>query len=187
MSTGSTSSLKLQSDVVKEFMQGSLEEIGIPAADDFNSGKLSGAQYSVATIDPGSGRRESSQSSFGDEAASQRLTNLKIFTSTTAKKIIFDSNKKATGAVVESGSQSYTFTANKEVIVAGGTFQSPQLLMVSGVGPKAQLEGLGIPVVADRPGVGQNLQDHIFFGPSYKVKTQTLTKVATDPTYLTIE
>lgn len=104
-----------------------------------------------------------------------------------AKKIIFDSNKKAIGVAVESGLSSFTLTANMEVILSAGAFQSPQLLMVSGVGPKYQLDALGIPVVADRPGVGQNLQDHVFFGPSYRVKDTTATKVANDPLYLLSE
>lgn len=50
--------------------------------------------------------------------------------------------------------------------------------MVSGVGPAKHLQEFNVPVVADRPGVGQNLQDHIFFGPAYRVKITTLTKLA---------
>lgn len=52
-----------------------------------------------------------------------------------------------------------TAYADKEVIISGGTFNTPQLLKLSGVGPAAELEKLGIPVVVDLPGVGQNLQD----------------------------
>ena len=77
-----------------------------------------------------------------------------------------------------------TLTARREVILSAGAFQSPQLLMVSGVGPAPLLTSLGIPVVADRPGVGQNMTDHVFFGPSYRVKVDTLTKLTTDPAYL---
>ncbi|KAF3343681.1 hypothetical protein VdG2_07739 [Verticillium dahliae VDG2] len=60
---------------------------------------------------------------------------------------------------------------------------SPQLLMVSGVGPRAQLSKLGIPVVADRPGVGQTMEDHVFFGPTHRVNVQTLTRLANDLLY----
>lgn len=67
----------------------------------------------------------------------------------------------------------YTLSATKEVIVTAGVFGSPQLLMVSGIGPAATLQRYGIPVIADRPGVGQNMQDHIYFRPSYRVNAST--------------
>lgn len=165
-------------------MQGSLNEIGIPTVKDFNSGKLMGCQYCSTTIDPANERRESSQTSFLSQAASERLTNLKVFTLTMAKSIVFDSNKKATGVKVMSGIIPYTLKATKEVILSAGSFQSPQLLMVSGVGPSDQLQKFKIPVVADLPGVGQNMQDHIFFGPSYRVQVETLTKLANNIPYL---
>jgi choline dehydrogenase-like flavoprotein len=164
-------------------MQGSLNEIGISTVQDFNSGSLMGCQYCSTTINPSTQKRES-QTSFLTEAASASLTNLKVFTLTMAKSIVFDSNKKATGVKVVSVLLPYTLKATKEVIVSAGAFQSPQLLMVSGVGPSDQLQKFKIPVVADLPGVGQNMQDHIFFGPSYRVQVETLTKIANDVPYL---
>ncbi|TVY75998.1 Dehydrogenase patE [Lachnellula suecica] len=169
------------------YVQGGLNAIGIPTIQDFNSGSLLGCQYCSTTIDPSGETRDSSQTSFLDEAATEGLTNLKVFTLTMAKQIIFDSNKKATGVIVESNAVSYTLGVGKEVIVSAGAFQSPQLLMVSGIGPAAQLAQYGIPVVADRPGVGQNMQDHIFFGPAYRVDLTTFTKLANDPVYLAAE
>lgn len=168
-------------------MQGGLNEIGIPTIVDFNSGSLLGCQYSAATINPTNANRDSSQTSFLDSAASEGLTNLKVFTLTMAKKILFDTNKKATGVTVESLLIPYTLKATKEVIVSAGAFQSPQLLMVSGVGPAEQLQQQNIPVIADLPGVGQNMQDHIFFGPSYRVSVPTLTEVANNPLLLASE
>jgi choline dehydrogenase len=165
-------------------MQGGLNEIGIPTITDFNSGSLLGCQYCSSTIRPSDETRDSSQTSFLNQAISGGYTNLKVFSLTMAKKINFDASKKATSVVVESNLVSYTLGVNKEVIVSGGAFQSPQLLMVSGIGPAAQLAQYGIPVVADRPGVGQNMQDHIFFGPAYRVDLTTFTKVANDPIYL---
>jgi choline dehydrogenase-like flavoprotein len=103
------------------------------------------------------------------------------------KKILFDSNKKAACVIVSTASVSYTLTATREFIVSAGAFQSPQLLMVSGVGPAAQLQKYSIPVVKDLPGVGQGMQDHIFFGPSSRVKVETFTKLANDPLYVLSE
>ena len=166
------------------YMEGGLNEIGISTIQDFNSGSLLGCQYCSSTINPMAETRDSSQTSFLNEAASQGLTNLKVFTLTMAKKILFDADKQATGVIVESNGVSYTLTVNKEVILSAGAFQSPQLLMVSGIGPSSQLSKLNIPIIVDLPGVGQNMQDHIFFGPSYRVDVTTLTRVANDPVYL---
>jgi choline dehydrogenase len=71
----------------------------------------------------------------------------------------------------------YMLTANKEVIVSSGVFGSPQLLMASGVGPSKTLKSLKIPVVADRPGVGQNLQDHIYYGITYRINAITFSSL----------
>lgn len=166
------------------YMEGGLNEIGIPTVADFNSGSLMGCQYCSTTIDPASAVRDSSQTSFLNEAASAGLDNLKVFTLTMAKSIVFDAKKKATGVKIESLLLPYTLKATKEVIVSAGAFQSPQLLMVSGVGPSNQLQKFKIPVVAELPGVGQNMQDHIFFGPSYRVKVETFTKLANNVAYL---
>ncbi|RDI84619.1 hypothetical protein Vi05172_g5481 [Venturia inaequalis] len=163
------------------WMEGSFNEIGIPTTQDFNSGSLLGAQYCSSTIDPSSETRESSQTSFLDFAGTRK--NLQVYTLTLAKKILFDSNKKATGVVVSTAGFPYTLSARKEVIVSAGAFQSPQMLMVSGIGPSSQLKANGIQVIKDLPGVGQGMQDHVFFGPSYRVKTQSLTRLANDLLY----
>ena len=75
-----------------------------------------------------------------------------------ARHILFD-GKRATGVEVESGGERFTVEAGK-IILSAGAIASPQLLMLSGVGPREQLRGLGIPVVHDLQGVGQNLRDH---------------------------
>ncbi|TDZ14567.1 Dehydrogenase patE [Colletotrichum orbiculare MAFF 240422] len=165
------------------YLEPSLNEIGIPQAQDFNSGELMGAQYCSDTIAAKTQKRESSQTSFLTEAIGRK--NLKVYTLTLAKKILFDGNKKATGVVVTSnaGITTYTLKARKEVILSAGAFQSPQLLMVSGVGPRDQLQKFNIPVVAERPAVGKGMEDHVFFGPTWRVKVQTLTRLANDLLY----
>lgn len=74
-------------------------------------------------------------------------------------QVLFDGNKTATGVKAESAGRTWTLTARKEVIVSAGVMHSPQLLMVSGVGPRKTLEQHNISMVADRPGVGQNMHD----------------------------
>jgi alkyl sulfatase BDS1-like metallo-beta-lactamase superfamily hydrolase/choline dehydrogenase-like flavoprotein len=85
--------------------------------------------------------------------------NLSVLTDTQALRIVFE-DKRAVGVVVVRGGEQVTLRARREIILSGGTFASPQLLMVSGIGPAAHLRSHGIPVVHDAPGVGQNLQEH---------------------------
>ncbi|GAB1318072.1 GMC oxidoreductase [Madurella fahalii] len=149
------------------WLEPALNEIGVPHTDDFNSGTLMGAQYCASTIRPEDQTRDSSQTSFLNDARGRQ--NLKVYINTLATMIFFDDDKRATGVRVESrplGLIQYTLHARKEVILSAGAFQSPQLLMVSGIGPRAELEKHSIPIIADRPGVGQTMEDHVFFGPT---------------------
>ena len=126
-------------------------------------------------------QRDSSETSF----LAQGLKNpaLKVHPLTLAKQILFDANKKAIGVRVDTAGESYVLSASKEVILTAGTFNSPQLLMVSGVGPAATLQGLNIPVVANRPAVGQGMQDHLFYDIAYRVNGITLTALSNNPAF----
>lgn len=161
------------------YMERGLNGIGIPEIQDFNSGNLLGAQYCSSTINPDNEQRDSSQTSFLNAALSR--PNLKVYQATLAKKILFNANKQATGVLIPTGA---TISAKREVILSAGAFQSPQLLMVSGIGPSSTLSQFDIPVIADRPGVGLGMQDHIFFGPAYRVNVETFTRLANDPVYV---
>jgi choline dehydrogenase len=97
----------------------------------------------------------SSEASFLREALAS--TNLVVYTHTMAKRIPFDSNKTATGVIVEVGGVQFQINATREVVLSAGAFQSPQMLMVSGIGQREILDRYDIPVIADRPGVGQNM------------------------------
>ncbi|KAG7009750.1 patulin synthase [Physcia stellaris] len=90
--------------------------------------------------------------------------------------------KHATGVLVNTGGVEYTLSARKEVIVSAGAFRSPQLLMVSGIGPASTLQQLNIPVLSDLPGVGQNMWDQPLFGPSFNVKLPTHSQLQ-DPAF----
>ncbi|KAL8912052.1 MAG: hypothetical protein Q9171_002905 [Xanthocarpia ochracea] len=153
-----------------------LQEIGIPIIKNFQSGALLGQSYSMFTINATDMTRDSSETSFLRRALS--YPNYIVYPSTLAKKVLFDGKKKATGVVVDTQGRQYTLTATREVILTAGVFGSPQLLMVSGVGPIAALQRHGIPVIANRPGVGQNMEDHIYFGPSYHVNAPTFSSLS---------
>jgi choline dehydrogenase-like flavoprotein len=158
-----------------------MQAIGINKTQDFNLGSLMGAQYCSSTIDPAHELRSSSEESFLTKITPSSLTT---YENTLAKKVVFNDDKKATGVQVKGLlGNTITLSASKEVIISAGVFQSPQLLMVSGVGPSDQLQAYGIDVIADRPGVGQNMWDHPFLAPTYRVQVTTLTKFANNLLY----
>lgn len=159
-----------------------MEAIGIKETADFNSGSLMGSQYCASTIRASDQTRSSSHSAFFDGPA--QYPRLVVYPYTMAKKIIFDSLNSARGVVVQTGENSYSIFARKEVIVSAGAIQSPQLLMVSGIGPAETLAEFGIDIVSDLPGVGQNMWDHVYFGPTFRVNVLTFTKVITNMSYL---
>jgi len=152
-----------------------LKAIGIPVIPGFNSGKLIGQAYATFSINGKTMLRDSSSTAYLQP--NLRNTDLYLYHLTLAKKIIFDEEKKATGVVVDTMGLKYTLKANKEVIVSSGVFGSPQLLMASGVGPAETLQKFDIPVVADRPGVGKNLQDHIYYGITYRINAITFSSL----------
>ncbi len=88
--------------------------------------------------------------------------NLKVVTHALATGIAFE-GRRAVGVRYRRGGREQMARARREVILCGGPINSPQLLKLSGVGPAAELRSLGIDVIADRPGVGENLQDHLEF------------------------
>ena len=89
---------------------------------------------------------------------SRRRMNLTLRPGCNVQRILFE-GKQATGVEVESGGEVFT-VEGEEIVLSTGAIGSPQLLMLSGVGPADHLAGFGIPLVADLPGVGQNLRDH---------------------------
>ncbi|KAK8121264.1 hypothetical protein PG999_005384 [Apiospora kogelbergensis] len=161
------------------------EALGFKVTGAFNQGTLSGYHYSQVTIKPKDQVRSTSADFIYHAKDKGTKGKLTVYLATRGKKILFDANNKATG--VEVGIDllpSYVLKAKKEVIVSAGSIHSPQLLMLSGIGPAAHLAQHGIKVIADRPGVGQNFTDHVLFGPSYEVKIDTLNKVIGDPVVL---
>lgn len=156
------------------------QEIGIHEAQDFNSGSLMGHQFSAMTIQPTDEARSSSESAF--LRGSLGFETLSIYQTTLAKQILFDDQKRAIGVVAQQNNI-FNLMAKREVIISAGAFQSPQLLMVSGIGAAEILRQYGINVVANLRGVGQNMWDHVFFGPSYRVAVDTFTLLSTSAWY----
>ena len=135
-------------------------ESGIPLREDFCDGVAEGVGWTQACIK--NGKRHSAARAFIHPVKNQR-PNLTIVTLAQARKIIFDTSGEipvATGIVYERKGKEFTVTADKEVVLTAGALRSPQLLQVSGVGDAQHLGGLGIDVVANVPGVGENLHDH---------------------------
>lgn len=163
------------------WLRRAMTALGIQEVEDFNSGSLMGHQFCSMTIRPTDETRSSSEAAFLQ--ASQNLETLSIYAKTLAKKILFDWENRARGVRVH-GMWDYTLWARREVILSAGAFHSPQLLMLSGIGPASVLRENGIKPIVTLPGVGQNMWDHVFFGPSYRVTIDTFSQLAQNPAWL---
>ncbi len=137
------------------------EQAGFPRNDDFNGPQQEGAGYFQLTAR--NGRRCSTAVGYLRQA--RRRPNLAIRCDALATRVLF-SERRAIGVEYRQGGTTRIACADAEVIVAGGTFNSPQLLQLSGLGPGELLRAHGIEVIADIPGVGSDLQDH------YQVRMQ---------------
>lgn len=134
------------------------KEAGIPTNNDYNGAKQEGAGFFQFNIKDG--RRFSAVDAFLKPA--MRRPNLTIITQAFVKQIIIE-NDRATGVeYIGANKSTAVVSANKEVILSAGAFQSPQILMLSGVGDADELKAQGIPVKKILRGVGKNLQDHLF-------------------------
>ena len=142
-------------------------ECGLPVTDDFNGAEQEGV--GIYQVTQKNGERWSAARAYLFPHMQTR-GNLTVETGAQVRRIVFD-GKRAVGVEVTRGGNVETVWAKKEVILSAGAFQSPQLLMLSGVGPKDELARHGIQVVADLPGVGENLQDHPDFVLSYKTNS----------------
>jgi len=131
-------------------------EAGIPRNDDFNGATQEGVGYYQLTTRHG--LRCSTATAYLKPARARH--NLGVETGAHATRIVFD-GRKASGVVYRREGRDVTARARREVVLAAGALQSPQLLQLSGIGPPALLREFGIPVLHALPGVGENLQDHL--------------------------
>lgn len=167
-------------NAISSWFESSLHFLGFKPVKGFTDGKILGYAYisQTSTTDQ---VRSSSESSFLREAFQQK-NNLYIYKSTIATKILFHGTQ-VTGVEVNTAGQAYVLSANKEVISSAGALRSPQLLMVSGIGPSGTLSANNIKPVKTLPGVGQNMWDHIIFGPAYSVALNSHSQLSTDPSF----
>ena len=157
------------------------EECGIPKIDEFNRGDNFGNAY--FQMNQRNGKRWSAVRAFLDPIKDR--ANLTILTEASVRKICFDDNAAeptATGVAVLHGGHEHVFAANNEIILAAGAIASPQLLQLSGIGAAEALHKHGIETLIERPGVGENLQDHLQIRTIYSVdNTITLNQKARTP------
>lgn len=130
-------------------------EFGVPRNDDYNGAVQEGAGYFQRIIERG--RRVSAADAFLHPAIRRGKVDLRI--GAEAVSIVFE-GRRATGIRYRQGGTEHVVMARKEVLLCGGTLNSPKLLQLSGIGPAALLGAHGIAVRADLPGVGENLRDH---------------------------
>ena len=149
--------LKWRDPLCEAFIRGA-ESIGIPRNPDYNGAYQEGTSYVQRTS---TGKlRMSAARAFLKPARKRR--NLRVITNAHATKILLD-GKRATGVAYKRGGvsgRSDEVHASREVIISGGTINSPQLLQLSGIGPTNLLNNLGVEVLHNLPGVGENLRDH---------------------------
>ena len=140
------------------------EELGVPRNDDFNGARQEGVgYYQLFTC-----RGWRASSAVGYLKPARKRPNLEVRTEAQVTRVLFEGTK-AVGVEYRQGGVLRQARAAREVILAAGALQSPQLLMLSGVGNAGALAEKGIAAVADLPGVGENLQDHLQFRLIYKV------------------
>ncbi|HVG52113.1 MAG TPA: GMC family oxidoreductase N-terminal domain-containing protein [Xanthobacteraceae bacterium] len=138
---------------------------GIPTCADYNGAEQDGFSPSESSI--GNGRRQSTAATYLAMAHGRK--NLTIQTRALVNRVLLDKNR-AVGIEYQHGRDKIWVYAKREVILSGGSYNSPQLLMLSGIGPADHLSEIGIRVQHDLPGVGQNLSEHPNYGVVFKAR-----------------
>lgn len=158
------SNIKAPSTPARAFVE-TATRLQIPRNEDFNGEKIEGVGF--VQLNVRKGRRISTAVGYLKPNLSRK--NLTLKTKAQALRILFD-GKRAIGVEIEQEGKKRYIGARKEVIVSGGSINSPVLLLASGVGPAAELKTMSVDVVHDLPGVGKNLQDHLLVRMVFKTK-----------------
>lgn len=143
-------------------MLGAARELGIPTFSSPNGEMMEGSGgAALSDMLVRNGRRQSLYRSYVQPWTDRK--NLTVLTGTTVRRVLFQ-DRRASGVEVQRNGRVLTIGANAEVIVSMGAINTPKLLMLSGIGDRAELNRFAIPVVQHLPGVGRNMQDHVSFG-----------------------
>ncbi len=165
----SVSNMRIQRPITDAWVAAA-QAAGYPFNPDYNGATQEGVGFFQLTAR--NGRRCSSAVAYLNPVKSR--DNLTIVTHAQVEKVIID-GKRATGVqYTDRSGRTQIVTAGKEIVLSGGAINSPQLLMLSGIGEADQLAENGIDVVADLPGVGKNMQDHLQARLVYKCNEPTL-------------
>jgi len=165
---------RLRWKILDEFRDAAIEA-GVPRCDDFNKGNNHGVGY--FDVNQNKGWRLNTARAFLKPAA--RRPNLTLITGAEVDHVSFDQQKKCTSVHFNGGGNQHTAHANQEIILCAGSIGSVAILERSGIGQAKRLQALGIPVVSDLAGVGENLQDHLQLRMVYEVSNvPTLNKKA---------
>lgn len=164
----SVSPTRLKRDVVDKWVDAAVAA-GYKHNEDYNGADQEGVGYFQLTLD--GGRRCSSAVAYLKPA--RRRPNLHIVTHAQAEKLIITGGR-VTGVRANIRGKTTDVTARSEVVLSAGAIGSPQILMLSGIGPAEALATHGIEVVKDLPGVGKNLQDHLQARPIFKTDLSTI-------------
>uniref|UniRef100_A0A2C9JSM8 Glucose-methanol-choline oxidoreductase N-terminal domain-containing protein n=1 Tax=Biomphalaria glabrata TaxID=6526 RepID=A0A2C9JSM8_BIOGL len=148
---------RIKSQPLAQTIVEAAQKVGYPLNEDHNGQTMEGVAHSQ--VNAKDDERWSSSRSYIHPILNR--PNLHVAVNSLVQKIVLK-DKKAVGVEVIKDNRKFTIGVRREVILSAGAIGSPQILMLSGVGPKKHLEELKIPVVSDLP-VGDNLQDHLFF------------------------
>jgi len=155
---------------VNQLFLRSARHTGLPVIDDYNVPEPYGAYMFQVT------QRKGERCSAAKAYLTPNLArpNLKVMTRVLTHRLLFE-GRRAVGVQAMAAGAPLEVRARREVILSAGAFGSPQILALSGIGPAAQLQSLGIPVLHDVPGVGENLQDHLDYVYTYRCPSNTAT------------
>ncbi|KAF1809715.1 alcohol oxidase [Eremomyces bilateralis CBS 781.70] len=174
----------MEIDWLKRDLPTMAQKLGLPAPNDPRKGSALGGFNQLTAIDPKT--KERSYAATGYWLPNKDRPNFSVVTEALAEKVLLEKNidgeVRATGVSFTSGGKPYTIKVKKEVIVCGGTVQSPQILEASGIGKRELLHKHEIECLVDNPNVGENLQDHCNVFVSWETKPGVVTgDVVKDP------
>ena len=164
-------------DPLSEGFIAASQQAGVPVTTDYNGPRFEGVGY--LQHNTRRGRRRHAADAYLHPA--MKRANLAVESHALAQRVVFE-GRKAVGLVYRKGAEERTVRARREVLLAAGSIQSPQLLELSGIGQREVLQRAGVNVVHELPGVGENLRDHLHVRISFETRVpETLNTILRNP------